>query len=417
MTSLQRNNTLFNYVLSQDKESDKILKKIVEIALIRLFSHIPIKVIKDIQLTGSIANGEGTVIKEERVIASDVDILVYLNFPYFIIAIMKGLFEKLSQEVSHDLSSKGWKVHICFTGSIKSAPFSHLLGSHIYDFEFLTNKSFFNSRNSRRITDVYIPTKRDALQLTFTTAADYLFLDSVAPSNIEKVYLLAKRFLTLIHSLFIFEGKPKASYEERSAFAETSKFCATFLSVREKELIEKFTKFKLSGQISYIFDAFQSKDTEQIINLQKELLVNMIMRTLYYELQKNYDGLRANCKRRHNNEQLSAEGLLNLLNAYFHKTGKSFISSLIYVYILTLISIVTRRVFVLHLVGPLLVLRHSLTSVANYLVGLMFISRIYPQKSEYIQRLIKSIINKLGLQLKEIKEIWDQANQVKYLSY
>lgn len=410
---------VMEYNLSKDKKFDALLKYIVKIAILKLLSRIPIEAIKDIQITGSIANGEGTVIKcDSKVVTSDVDIVVYLGFPYFIIATIKGIFENLSQEVNLYLSAKGLKTHICFTGTTRITKlFSYFSDSHIYDFEFIKNKSLYNQGSLCMEKRAHMPTKKDALQLTFTVIADYLFLDSLAPSDIEKVYLLAKRFLTLIHALLIFEGNPKFSYKERVTAIETTPKISDFLSTSEKEFLRKFTYFKLNGKLSYIFDAFKSTDIMQIITFQKELLVSIVLKIISYELQELY-GSKISCRQKIvNNSILSPEEkLMILLNTFFIQTRKSVLNSLIYTYVLAIILLFTKRFHMLNLVGPLLTSRHSLIDLANYLIGLTFISNVTSRINRQLLMNIELPIKKLTFNLNDILVIWNLANQVKYLS-
>jgi hypothetical protein len=404
-----------DFNLCKNQECNDIIKSILEIAISKLLMNLPSKMIKDIQLSGSLANGEGTVIKTQSgiIIASDIDIVVYLSFPGFIIATIKGFFGKLSHEVNSYLSSKGIKAHVCFTGTTRNTLLLSYLGkSHVYDYEFITNKSLLNKGGTRRKREIYMPTKKDALELTFTIIAEYLLLDLITSSDIEKIYLLAKRVLTLIYSMSIFEGKPKISYEQR-----INTFKKTFFSTREIELARKFTDFKLDGQISHIFDAFKSKDTKQIIRLNKKLLADMITRVLYYQLEGLY-WIKGSRKQELINSQQSSyktKNSLELMDAYFNKTRKSYLRNVLYTYMLAFISLITGRRLIARLVGPLFMLRHSLKDVANYLVGLIFLFLVESQKNKCIPTRVNSIVDKLGIQLNALKEIWDQANLIKYL--
>lgn len=412
------NGELIKYDLSKDEKSNALLKYIVKISVLKLLSCIPIKAIKDIQITGSIANGEGTVIKSDsQVVTSDVDIVVYLGFPYFIIATVKGIFKNLSQEVNSLLSSRGLKTHVCFTGTTKITKlFSYFSGSHIYDFEFMKNKSIYNQGDRYIEKRVYIPTKKDALQLTFTVIADYLFLDLLAQLDIEKVYILAKRFLTLIHALLVFEGRPKFSYEERVIFVEMSPKISAFLSESEKEFLRKFTRFKLSGELYHIFNAFKSTDITQIISLQKKLLVNMILKILCYELQELYGSkLGYEQKVANNPTLLPEERLIILLDAFFIQNRKPVLNNFVYVFVLAVISILTKRFYILREVTPLLTLRLSLINVANCLICLTFVFNMMSKINKQLLQHVKLPIKKLTFSLNDIFAIWNQANQFKYL--
>ncbi|MHA1705616.1 MAG: hypothetical protein ACTSUX_06000 [Promethearchaeota archaeon] len=393
--------------LCDDEEGNELLKNILRVSVLMLLKYVPITAIKDIQITGSIANGEGTVIKTEpKIIASDIDIVVYLSFPYFLIIAMKEIFKKLSEAINSYFSAKGIKTHICFTGTSKVLRcLSFLNKLHIYDYEFITNKSLLNTRRTNINNKIYTPTKKDALQLTFTVIADYVFLDLKASSEIRKVYLLAKRFLTLLYVILIFEGKQRIKYKQRISSVEDMSNRLNLLSAREIYLARKFTNFKLSGDLAYIFDAFKLKDIKQIISLQKKLLADMIVKVLCYQLRKiNNNSF--------DKSYIEDEKLQMSVSAYFNKIRRSIFINFFNICLLTFISLITKRMFVLRIVGPLFITRFSLINIANYLVTLFFLSSIGSIES---RRILSAFINKLGIQVGDIKKIWYQANQLKYL--
>lgn len=414
-----RLNDIYNFTqkfkFSKDQESDRLLKNLLQIALSVLLAVVPKKVIKNVQITGSLATGEATVIKSGRkLIVSDFDFVVCLTLPYYFLAIIRRIFPTISDKITKILSNRNISTHICYT------PTTSIMGvlSHfnktsertlIYDYEFTFNKYVLGEKKSIK-KRAPSPTRLDAIQLVFTTIADYLFLDSLFDSYKEKVYWLAKRFLTLIYSVLIFEGVPSKSYVERARNAADSLNLKKMLPNGSLQLIKSFTEIKLTGSFDAIYEIFKTNDLKEIINVQKALLRNTIANFFYYQLFELYE---KNFSKTSNLDRIfSYSDLLELLNFYLIKNKKSLLSLIKYVCLLTSISFLTRRTYLLKFLKSVISLKDSLRIIANYLISLVFLSE---QGLKEANSILNQMLGKLRISAKEIKDFWKISNELGYL--
>jgi len=76
-----------------------------------------------------------------------------------------------------------------------------------------------------------------------------------------------------------------------------------------------------------------------------------------------------------------------------------------------LFSLLTKRFHLMPLAVRLFCLRHSLRVIANYLVGLLFLLHIGVVESKFH---MECVLKELHLQMKDVKNIWQIANELGY---
>ncbi len=269
-----------DFRLAKQDYADDLLRAIAEEALGFLFKNVDINRIKYILLTGSLANGEGTVIKHESsIVTSDFDFVVNLDLQYYLKN--RNLFQKLSQEISERLVKKQIDTHVVF---LSSAPLICFKNLSIYEYEFaISSKCIFGNAPSFSMTTR--PTKRDALELTFTVVSDLVFSDFKRHSKIEESYIYAKRALTLLNSLLIFHGLFAETYEKRIKIAKRYVSQEILpLTQHEMEMLDIFTAYKLTGSFRQLFNSLSCKDINDLLRLQREFLTNLTLKILNFEL-------------------------------------------------------------------------------------------------------------------------------------
>jgi len=401
--------------LCKSLEGDRIMRSLIQSSLSMLCSVIPNTIINDIQFTGSLTTGEATVIdKESEIICSDLDVIVSVSLPHYIILKMKRIFPKLAAHINSNFSMKGLRTHvdISLTSRFLSLVPSSLKRSRIYSYEFANNISLKKKKKSSEAeaSRTYPPTKADALQLIFTACADYVFLDSMFEYPTEKIYWLAKRYLTLIYAMLIFEGSPSRSYKRRLHLALKSPTIAKLFSIQGLNYLEDFTEFKLTGDGSQLFRALDATDPESVIDKLKILLATQVKIVLFYQIDRNLEQGETREQYWVYNAPNDHE-LLNVLKCYFEENRKSTVSSLAYTFFFSLFSILTRRAHLVPFAVRLFSLRHSLRVTSNYLVGLLFLHRIgvVESKSHF-----DNVLGELHLRERDVRSVWRIAEGIGY---
>lgn len=270
--------------MARHDHEDIVLREIAQEALNSLLERVDAEKIRCILLTGSVANGEGTVIKHNSsMITSDFDFIIYMDFPHFLKN--RAHFQNLSQEASTRLMEKGVNTHITFllsTSVLHKGIFPII--SNIYEYEFsLASRCIFGKTLSFDSTTR--PSKRDALELTFTVVSDLVYSKLKDLSKIEESYIYAKRALTLLNSILIFHGFFAKTYQKRMEMAR--KYAATGripLNQDEIKTLEIFTEYKLSGSFQQLGASLACKKTDDLITFQKKFLKELTTKILYYEL-------------------------------------------------------------------------------------------------------------------------------------
>jgi hypothetical protein len=272
--------------------SDKILKLIASEALNFLQQNVTVNRIKCILVTGSIANGEGTVIKNDSCLTtSDFDFVVYLDFPYYLKT--RNHFRNLSQIMTTRLRNKKVNTHIVFFPSTRVLQTGiNFIKSSIYEYEFaMASKCVFGVAPSFNKTAR--PSERDALELLFTVISDLVFLKIKEVSKIEETYLYAKRALTLLNSILILHGVYAETYEKRIRIAKEYTSRRKLPLTRDQiKTLETFTQFKLTGSFQQFINSLAYNRMDDLLDFQREFLKKLTKNILYQEL----DGVRARVK-------------------------------------------------------------------------------------------------------------------------
>jgi len=283
------NRISLDFEMSRHIHNDAVLRAFAQESLNFLFKHIDTSRIKSILLTGSVANGEGTVIEHDSsLVASDFDFMIYMGPSHFLKN--RTHLQNLSQEITTRLLKRGVDTHVMFTPSISILRADiRFAFSAIYEYEFASaSKCLFGKSPS--FDKTVRPTKKDALDLTFTVVSDLLFSNFKNVSKIEESYIYAKRALTLLNSLLIFHGLFAETYQKRIKIAK--KYAPTGaipFSHDEIKMLEIFTEYKLSGSFQHLLDALACNKTDDLIGIQKEFLKKLTTKILCYELMNFVD--------------------------------------------------------------------------------------------------------------------------------
>jgi len=276
-----------DFSMAKQKHADEFLRGIAREALGFLFRYINISKIKCILITGSLANGEGTVIEyDSAVVASDFDFVIYLDFPYYLKS--RNLFQQLSQQISTILVGRRINTHVVFLPTTEI--FHRIIpskNSAIYDYEFTTaSKCIFGKMPS--LNKFARPTKEDALELTFTMISDLVFSDLKNFSKIEESYIYAKKALTLLNSILIFHGFFAETYQKRIEIARKYSVEGKIpLTQDEIKILEAFTEYKLSGSLHRLLDTLSFSSITNLVQFQRKFLTHLAIKILHYEL-KNF---------------------------------------------------------------------------------------------------------------------------------
>jgi hypothetical protein len=273
-----------DFRMAKQNYADKELRAIAKEALDFLLRNMNSNRIKSILLTGSLANGEGTVIKNNSsLITSDFDFVVYLDLPHYIKT--RNHLQHLSQAMTARLINRQISTHVLFLGfpTIIQTDI-HFTSSSIYEYEFArASKCVFGVPQAFNLSAR--PTKIEALELAFTAVSDLVFSNFKKDSEIGESYIYAKRALTLLNSLLIFHGFFAETYARRLKLAQRS-VPQGILTITKDELkiLEVFTEYKLSGSLQYLLDSLSCGDVYSLVYFQREFLTNLAIKTLNYEL-------------------------------------------------------------------------------------------------------------------------------------
>ncbi|NHJ31523.1 MAG: hypothetical protein FK732_01555 [Asgard group archaeon] len=268
--------------MAKRNSADEILRTITKEALEFLLENVNANRIKCILVTGSLANGEGTVIENNSsLVTSDFDFVVYLDFLYYLKN--RNLFQHLSQVITRRLVKRKVNTHVVFLPSSQIFQTAiRFTKSSIYEYEFaIASKCVFGTAQSFNLATR--PTKRDALELSFTVVSDLFF--SNFNSRIEESYIYAKRALTLLNSVLIFQGLFAETYKKRVKIAK-SYMSRGILPITQDEMkiLEIFTEYKLSGSLQQLFNALSYNKICDLLQFQREFLKNLTKKILSFEL-------------------------------------------------------------------------------------------------------------------------------------
>jgi hypothetical protein len=276
----------FDFPMATDPYNDLTLRTIAKEAVGFLFKYVGSKKIIRIILTGSVANGEGTVIRHgSQLIVSDFDFVIWLSFPNFVRS--KAYLPGLALLISKKLEERGINTHVTFT------PVTYIFGTsfcnawpRIYEYEFtlaskcITGKTPSFDKKAR-------PSEKDALELVFSVIGDLMFLKLRKVSKVEESYIYGKRALTLLNSMLIIHGFFGETYQKRLEVAKKYANRRFFPITRDEiRILEIFTQYKLNGSNGYLMGSLGFKKIDALIMFQREFLKKVTIKTLYYGLFK-----------------------------------------------------------------------------------------------------------------------------------
>ncbi|MEM3526035.1 MAG: hypothetical protein QXV37_01350 [Candidatus Jordarchaeaceae archaeon] len=165
-----------------------------------------------IWVSGSLASNEVTFFKKNRVyFMSDFDIILSVDTLSFLRNSLQKYSNNLSKTLTKALNSKGIKTHVSLTViSPKISQFIRfLLPNSVYLYEMRPVRTSPYGFDILPYSLNIRPTKIDCLNLIFSALADYIFVkfDLIEDFSIfDKIYVVAKRYCTLVYSLLLFNG-------------------------------------------------------------------------------------------------------------------------------------------------------------------------------------------------------------------
>ncbi|WGM90390.1 MAG: hypothetical protein NUK63_04520 [Candidatus Bathyarchaeum tardum] len=395
--------------MAKDDHADQTLRAIAKEVLIFLMQKIERKKIHGILLTGSLANGEGTVVKHGScIVTSDFDFVVYLDSQYFLKN--KVLFQKMAHQMTTNLVNKGITTHVDFLPidlNLRSA--FTFMTLNIYEYEFsLASKCVLG--NSPHFNKNIKPSRKDSLELAFTVASDLVFSELTSDSEIEQSYKYAKRALTLLNSLLIFQGIYAETYEKRIEFAKKHLTNGLPLLVKnELWLLQLFTEYKLHGSLENIMNSLRCTSLSALIKLEKEFLKKLTVKIIFYEIMCLTRGHRGqNFELNVVYEHISPKSFSHLLNEYLKKS-KISVNSRIVGLLIYLFAFIRKdqeraelfRTFVSQGQPPKVIL--------NYMVSIILFNG--QNLSTPLLHKEFSWINMSGSALKKIFSLWKLAEQ------
>jgi hypothetical protein len=365
-----------NFPMAKDQFANSTLQAITEESLIFLLQNTDPSKIHSILLTGSLANAEGTVVNNtSQIVASDFDFEVYIDTFYFLLH--KSLFHNLSRKMTKKLLSRGINTHVEYQPSNPCLEsILSFLNSKIYEYEFaLASKCVFGRPPVFDMTAR--PTKAEALELTFTVAGDIVFSEDTKNSDTELSYVYAKRALTLLNSLLIFNGIFAESYQKRlDAGVEYSEKLKC-LSAEDLSMLRTFTEFKLSGSIVKTMATLKCISVTDLVKREKEYLKSLTTRVLLYEIANLETEYGENLLYCSNDGKLSLEDCTTLLNQYLKNNNTRLIPRLLGV-VLYLLSLVKRENEKSELFKVFLLRKQSPKIIMNYLIASVLIRDSFP---------------------------------------
>jgi len=253
------------------------------------------KGLRNVYVVGSLASDEVTVICNERsgkMFASDVELIVDVSLPAYAICCVKGTANKLSQKLTEILELRGFKTHasITITSFALSRFIPAIKPNSVYLYELrhvVLNSKYLTTRSTAfRIR----PDKLNCINLVFSSIADYVFARLNLFENLtapEKCYIIAKRCLTLLYSLMLFNEIYPKSYISRITLAqEHFEKLLDVLSYFDIEVLEALTYYKLSGNLDILVQRLplSSKDTNNTLGFLGGYFEELAKKVLMYEL-------------------------------------------------------------------------------------------------------------------------------------
>lgn len=235
---------------------DKLITSTMRLVVRAIREYTSVNDLKKMYVSGSFSSKEVTVIYDQqfdRTYMSDIDILLDVSVAAFVKWRLFDLANEISEILTNALSSKGFKTHVSISTTSfalsRFLPFIKPNTVYLYELRpvVLDSRNYTISSSHLLIR----PSKSDSLNLVFSSIADYVFAKLDLFENLaiyEKCYILAKRCLTLLYSIMLFNGVYPKSYVERVALAK--KYfdkLRNVLSYNDIQVLEVLTEYKLSG--------------------------------------------------------------------------------------------------------------------------------------------------------------------------
>lgn len=257
-----------------------------------LFEELQLEGLRAAFFVGSVATNEETLRFDSsgRLEVSDIDIILDLSLSTYAKFRLLNISQQISKELTLKLAEKGYKTNVsigltCFNIA-KYLP--SVNPNAIFLFEL---NPFYSKKREKYSVKQYsiIPTKINCLDLAVSSIADYVFLKAdLSLSTNAKCYTIAKRCLTLLNSLMLFEGLIFKGYNKRfEAVKKNFSKLYSVLSEDDIKYFEAFTLFKLTGNICPVTKVFETS-AENLDNLIPRLDLyfrGLASRVLIHELQ------------------------------------------------------------------------------------------------------------------------------------
>ena len=252
--------------------------------------------VNNIFVVGSRAYDEYTVIdnvnNNREYIVSDLDVFIDLNIRTYLLT----FFTPIMFNVNKTIKDRLIKEKIVSNISISFRPLK--LGRYL-PFFYPNNLYLFEFRPIYVINDKFIignkgfdiiPKDIDALNLLFSSLADYIYLVSSKKDNVrirEYIYTLSKRCLTVLYCVLIFNKVYSSSYIDRIILAKKKSLLIDYLiSTEELKIFELLTKYKISGDYKLLNNLVETSSINyvEIYYIVDKFFKKTALKTLVYGL-------------------------------------------------------------------------------------------------------------------------------------
>jgi len=300
--------TLFTYWKEQCVT--KMLNSIVLFVLKSIQQNIPDA---KIFLVGSSANDETTIVRDnfgsKEILVSDLDIIISVDMPTFVRDRILRSSSKLAKALTSALQLRGHKTHVSIgTFSYKLhrlIPSFFPFPNTIYQYEMarvvLDKNQYSISPVRFRIT----PSKSDCLDLIFSAIMDYVSMNLELNEDIttqEKCYTVAKRCLTLLYSLLLFEEKNPRGYTSvaklvKEHFGEFR----DVIAYTDLEVLTILAEYKIQGDPRLLTEKLpiKKKTLDEALLFLSNFFEGLAERVLLYELNHYLDSCKNDAKEGH----------------------------------------------------------------------------------------------------------------------
>lgn len=307
-----------------------MLERIVPFVLRSIQQNIPNG---ETFFVGSLANDETTIVQNnlnsKEILLSDLDIIILVDAATFFRNRILRVPSKLSKALTHTLESKGHKTHVSI--DVFSHRLYRLIHSYfpntIYQYEMAKvtlNKNYYSISPIRFQVK---PSKSDCIDLIFSAIMDYLSMRlelSEDATTEQKCYAVAKRCLTLIYSLLLFEAKKPRGY--RSTAELIKKYFGEFQNVianADLDVLTALAEYKIQGDAGLLAEKLplKEKTLDEALWFLYSFFERLAERVLQFELGHSFDSCTDDAK--HENDSL-----YGLLEKYTRKSKVSIVGCL-----------------------------------------------------------------------------------------